>query len=132
MAHVLVDSSVWIAASRKDSPQAKSLGRLLRADEVEVYTTELIRVEVTQGARTTEEFERLWLGLNALQPLSFSENSYQKSAWNYFRLRKQGISIATIDCLIGTLAAEHKVSLWSLDKVFKRISPLLGFELFGS
>src|SRR3989344_2502720 len=38
------------------------------------------------------------------------------SSWNYFKCRKKGVTLTTLDCLIATVAKEYRISLWTLDK----------------
>lgn len=126
---MLVDSSVWISASRSGTPESNDLKTLLLNQNKEIYTTKLIQLEVSQGARTSEQFTVLWEGFENLKLLSIENQHWKQSATNFFKCRKKGITISTIDCLIATLAQQYNVTLWSLDKVFKQIAPILGVEV---
>jgi predicted nucleic acid-binding protein len=53
------------------------------------------------------------------------------AAWNYYRCRKKGITLSTLDCLIATVAKEYGVEFWSLGRSFERIAPIIGMERWG-
>jgi predicted nucleic acid-binding protein len=125
---VLVDSSVWIAASKKGSKVAPRLAKMIHSDEI-IYYSKIIQVEVSQGARTQGEFASVWdafLGFNELPVL---DSDWEAAAWNYYRCRGKGVTLSTVDCLIATLAARYRLPLWSEDKVFLKIAPIIGFDL---
>lgn len=126
---VLVDSSVWIAASNAKNKECLQLKRLIQSREL-IYIARPIQVEVCQGARTEEEFHRLWDGFLGFDFLDITTKHWGISSWNYFRLRRKGKTLSTLDCLIGTLSAEYGVPLWSLDKELKSAHSILGFDLY--
>ena len=126
---VLIDSSVWIAAASAKNKECLKLRRLIQADEL-IYICRPIQAEVCQGARTEEQFHQLWEGFLGFEFLPMTDRAWGLSAWNYFKCRKKGLTISTLDCLIATLAHEHRVPLWSLDQVFRKIQSQVGFELY--
>ncbi len=128
---VLIDSSVWIAGASPRNKECLALRRLIQSDEL-IYSTRLIQVEVCQGARTEEQFHRLWEGFLGFEFLEITDRIWGLSAWNFLKCRKKGITVSTVDCLIATLAHEYRVPLWSLDQVFLKIQRQIGFELKGS
>lgn len=126
---VLVDSSVWIAASNPRNRECIQLQRLIRDNEL-IYVARPIQVEVCQGARSEQEFHRLWDAFLGFEHIEISTKYWGTSAWNYYRLRKKGITISTLDCLIGTLSAELGVPLWTLDKALVKAHSTIGFDIF--
>ena len=126
---VLIDSSVWIAGASPRNRECLLLRRLLQGDEL-LYYLAPIQVEVCQGARSEAEFHRLWEGFLGLTRLEIEDRHWGLSAWNYLKARQKGITVATIDCLIGTVAKECRVPLWSLDRDFRRLQPIIGFEIY--
>ena len=124
---VLVDSSVWIDAAK---PKSKHKGRLSQmiASEIICYTNP-IQTEVCQGARTKNDFEKLWDAFLGFQLLPIRDHHWEQCAWNYFRCRKKGMTVSTIDCMIATIARNYRVPLWTLDKLFKKTQPIIGFDL---
>lgn len=127
---VLVDSSVWIAAANSRNRECSRLKQLILSNEL-LYITRPIQVEVCQGAKTEEEFHRLWDAMLGFDFLEITTKIWGTSAWNYFRLRKKGKTLATVDCLIGTLSSEYGVPLWTLDKPLRDAHAVIGFDLFG-
>ena len=125
---VLIDSSVWIAGSNPKNKECITLKRLMRQNEA-IYIAKPIQVEVSQGAKTTEQFLALWEAFLGFEFLEITDRIWGISAWNYFSCRKKGLTISTMDCLIGTLAHEYRLPLWSLDKSFEKMRPIIGFEL---
>lgn len=126
---VLVDSSVWIAGANSKNPECLRLKQLIGKNEL-IYVTRPIQVEVCQGARTEEEFHRLWDAFLGFEFLEITARHWGISAWNYFRCRKRGKTLSTIDCLIGSLSSEYGVPLWTLDKVLGSAREVIGFDLF--
>lgn len=94
-----------------------------------IHVIKPIQAEVCQGARTEAEFHRLWEAFLGFDFLDITDRLWGLTAWNYFRCRKKGIAPSTIDCLIATVAKEYGVELWSLDKIFQRLQPVIGFDL---
>ncbi len=125
---ILVDSSVWIAAANPRNKECLNLRRLILRNEL-LYVVKPIQVEVCQGARTEEEFHKLWDAFLGFEFLDVTDRLWGLSAFNYFKCRKKGITLSTVDCLIATLAKEHGVEHWSLDKCFKAMAPVIGLEL---
>ncbi len=125
----LVDSSVWIAASRADNKECLQLKRLIQGGEA-LYITRLIQVEVCQGAKTEELFHSLWESFLGFPVLEITDALCGHSAYHYFRCRKKGLTLTTLDCLIATMASHNKVPLWTLDKTLRKASSLIGFEPF--
>ncbi len=126
---VLVDSSVWIAAARPRNPECLELKRMIRGGEL-LHILRPIQTEVCQGARTEVEFHRLWDSLLGFEFLEITDRHWGLAAFNYFRCRKAGLTLGTLDCLIGTVAADYRVELWTLDRTLKRARSVLGFSSF--
>jgi len=127
---ILVDSSVWIASAHSKNKECKLLKDLIEKNKETIYIALPIQVEVCQGARTHGEFERLWDAFLGFDFLEIEDSLWAQSAWNYFQCKKRGIITSTIDCLIATLSHAYHTPLWTLDKHFKMMQPVIGFELF--
>lgn len=126
---MLVDSSVWIFAAKSGTSESKLLKSLLQDQTQEVHTCKIVQLEVSQGARTRDQFSVLWEGFQSLKMLQIQDVHWQMSALNFFKCKKKGLSISTVDCLLATLAQQYHVPLWSLDKVFMKMAPILGVEV---
>lgn len=125
---ILVDSSVWIAAAKPENPECEKLGEEIQ--DGNVIITKIIQVEVCQGSRTKTEFAKLWDSFLGFEFLVVNDEIWFKSSKNYFRCRKNGLTLSTIDCLIATLAQIHDLTLWTLDSVLQSSSNVLGFDLY--
>jgi predicted nucleic acid-binding protein len=126
---VLVDSSVWIDGAKPNGKAKARLSSLIRGNDIICYAKP-IQVEVCQGARSQREFEKVWDAFQGFQLLPLSDYHWELSAWNYFRCRKAGLTVSTMDCLIATVANSYRVRLWTLDKLFEKIKPIVGFDVY--
>jgi predicted nucleic acid-binding protein len=126
---VLVDSSVWIAAAKPGNSECVELRRLIRGGEL-IHLLRPIQAEVCQGARTETGFHQLWDSLLGFDFLEVTDRHWGLAAFNYFRCRKTGLTLGTLDCLIGTVAADYRVELWTLDRTLKRPQTVMGFSSF--
>jgi len=128
---ILVDSSVWIAADRPRTKEHRALVAIIRGTEHRVLVCAPIRVEVCQGAREQAQFDMLWEGFRGFDDLPLREEHWQQCAWNYFRCKRRGLTLATVDCMIATLASSYRVSLWTIDKTFRLMTDIIPFELYS-
>lgn len=131
MAAILVDSSVWIAASKHSNPECLQLKRLINKN-VPICLIKPIQVEVCQGARSDELFHQIWESFLGFDFLEITDRHWGISAWNYFRCRRKGLTLNTLDCLIGSIAQDYKIQLWTLDKTLLKAAPIIGFESYGA
>ena len=125
----LVDSSVWISASHAAKPECLLLKRLISRN-APICLIRAIQSEVCQGARSEELFHRLWDSFLGFNFLEVTDRHWGLSSWNYFRCRKKGLTLGTLDCLIGTIAQDYRISLWTLDKTLLKAGAIIGFESF--
>lgn len=120
---ILVDSSVWIAAWRgQDASLVEEFSKLIEQEQATINW--LIRTELLQGAKDKKhqaEIKRL-LEPVTLQP--FSEDLWDEAASFYLKVRERGITLTTIDSLIATQAILSEAPLWSLDRIFVKISDI--------
>lgn len=128
---ILIDSSVWIAASSPKNKECLQLKRLIRENE-SIFIAKPIQVEVCQGAKTEEQFEHLWDAFLGFNLLDIQDRHWGLTAWNYFKCRKKGITLSTLDCLIATLGKEYGIPVWSLDLAFSHMQPIIGFEIWSA
>lgn len=116
---IIVDTSVWIDFfNGKDSAEVSALDTALGSESVAVG--DLIAVEILQGFRNDKDFRT---AKNMLEDLTIYEmlgvNAAMKSAENYRKLRKKGITIRkTADVIIASFCIENDFPLLFSDKDF--------------
>lgn len=124
---ILVNSSVWIDYfTGNDSPETGILDTTLGVHPVAVG--DLILTEVLQGFRKDEDYavaKRLMGELTVYNMLG--KAMAVKSAENFRRLRKKGITIRkTADVIIASFCIEHGIPLLFSDKDFDPFVSHLG------
>ena len=126
---ILVDSSVWIDYfSGNNSTEADFLDRTLGNRAVAIG--DLILTEVLQGFRHEKDYKTaksLLLELTVFELLG--KKIAIKSADNFRKLRKQGITIRkTADVIIASYCIEHNLPLLFSDKDFQPFVEHLGLR----
>ncbi|NIA18871.1 MAG: PIN domain-containing protein [Xanthomonadaceae bacterium] len=126
---VLVDSSVWISYfNGKNTWQTEILDQMLL--QIPLFTGDLILTEVLQGFRKENEYKKAKevMSILACQQLGGYEIAI-KSAENYRKLRKKGITVRkTIDVIIGTFCINENIPLLHDDKDFEPMVKYLGLK----
>ena len=125
---ILVDSSVWIDfLSRSPGSGGRELRRLIEEEEP-VALTGIVVTEVLQGlTRDADKIERYLSRFELLEPKGFS--TYREAAAIVRLARSRGISLTTVDALLAAIAFGHRATMFSLDKDFARLGPLLPLRL---
>lgn len=115
---VLIDTSVWILALRRDSlAQARSeVDHLLMTSRA--ATTEIILLELLSGTRSPREFRELKEELESLARLELTPAVWERAYQLGYDLRRAGLTLPTVDVLIAAIALEHKCVLLHADRHF--------------
>src|SRR5436190_18147522 len=100
---VLVDSSIWIEAARRDGDLKAKVGLESLLGEYEAVLCAPVRLEVLGGARKLER-ERLEHGFSCLPYLQVLDKDWQAAVSHAWKLRDAGLSVPWNDVLIATLA----------------------------
>ena len=123
--NVLVDTSVWSLALRRDKlpdlPEVDALARLM-ADRETVFTTGLILQELFQGIRGPKNRDRVRAAFSKLTCVVPSVADHFAAAELWTHCRRRGTQVGTIDVLIAQLAIEHRLHLLTTDRDFARIA----------
>ncbi len=125
---VLVDSSVWINYfNGKHTWQTNILDQMLL--QIPVFTGDLILARVLQGLRNENDFN---IAKKIMSILTCKQmGGYDiaiKSAESYRKLRKKGITVRTIDIIIGTFCISENIFLLHDDKDFEPMVKYLGLK----
>ena len=115
---VLVDSSVWINYfNGKHTWQTDILDQMLL--QIPVFTGDLILARVLQGLRNENDFN---IAKKIMSILTCKQmGGYDiaiKSAESYRKLRKKGITVRTIDIIIGTFCISENLYRHVIKKYF--------------
>ena len=124
----LVDTSVWVDYIKgKDTPVVEFLDTLLGAP-MTVGISDLIYMEILQGAKSESGFNKLQRYFSTQQFYGFAnpQSSYEAAAFTYFSCRRQGITVrSSIDCLIAQCALENELVLLHHDKDYKNLEKVI-------
>lgn len=120
---LLVDTSVWSLALRRDaaagSPQVRALRDALEGAEM-VVTTGLVLQELLQGFAGPRARSDIIDRFATLPFLSPDREDHVEAAEVRNRCRRAGIQVGTIDALLAQLCIRHGLTLLTTDKDFVR------------
>jgi hypothetical protein len=128
---VLVDTSVWSLALRRnapaDGPELAELIELIR--EVRVQMIGPVRQELLCGVRSQAQFRKLREHLRAFPDLELTTRDYETAAEFCNLCRGKGIQGSNTDFLICAVAARHKIPIFTTDGDFTLYQPHLPIAL---
>ena len=122
---LLVDTSVWSLAFRRDAPaSASERGELVRSIEAgeELVTTGLILQELLQGFSGPRDRVQILDRFAALPLLVPDRRDHVDAAELRNKCRRGGIQIGTIDALLAQLCLRHGLTMLTADKDFRNIA----------
>jgi predicted nucleic acid-binding protein len=117
---VIVDTSVWSLALRRQKQKNESIENRLRDLIVDgrVVMIGAIRQEILSGIKYQEQFEKLKDCLQAFPNLSLDIEDYELAA-EYFNLcRRNGIQGSNTDFLICATTSRRNYEIFTTDKDF--------------
>lgn len=123
----LVDTSVWIDYIKGSAGgHVEFLDGVLQ-NPLAVGITEVIYMEILQGAKNLKEFERFQRYFSSRRFYALNDkDSYEQSASLYLRCRQKGITIrSSIDCVIAQCAIEHQLTLLHHDRDFRHMETVV-------
>ncbi len=123
---VLVDTSVWSMALRRDRPAPSRELEALRAavEAGNVCLLGVILQEVLQGFPSLERTRRLVEHLSPFPLLSMHRGDYVYAAEIRKRCRSKGLAISTIDAQIAAATINHRCALLTVDRDFVAVASL--------
>jgi len=123
--NVLVDTSVWSLALRRDAPpdikQTRILARCIERKDA-LLSTGIIIQELLQGFRGPRQQDRIIEHLGTLPLIVPELADHVNAASLQITCRRKGIQIGTIDALLAQLAISHDLDLLTADQDFDRIA----------
>jgi len=117
---VIVDTSVWSLALRRDSPEiagpVKELGHIIQDHRAQMIGP--IRQEILSGIRNESHFKKLRKHLQSFPDLPVLTEDYVTAAEFFNRCRSKGIQGSNTDFLICAMSVRNKCSIYTIDKDF--------------
>lgn len=126
---VLVDSSAWIEALRRNGDFRVKLAIEGLLDAYEAQWCTPIRLEVLGGARKDER-TRLGHWFSVIPYRSVREEDSERAIALAWRLRDGGLTVPWLDVLIAAVALHDQVRVYAVDTHFKEISKQTGLMLY--
>ena len=130
--NVLVDTSVWSSALRRDSLQDSREIRILRAaleGGESVFTAGLILQELLQGFSAPKSRDKIIKTFAALPFIIPERKDHTDAAALKILLRQKGVQAGTIDVLLAQLCLRHGLSILTLDRDFAHMARLVPLSL---
>ena len=125
---VLVDTSAWLFALRKEFvPKIKDRIDYLLKENL-LLTTGIIRLEILSGTKTEKEYNRLKNRLSALESIKTDESVWEKASEIGFHLRRKGVTVPYTDILIATCAIVEESVILHADNHFDLMSEHLDLK----
>lgn len=130
---VLVDTSVWSLALRRDMaqniPEVNKLRRLVEGAD-SIVTTGLVLQELLQGFHGAKAVVDIIERFQALPFLMPDRSDHIAAAEIRNTCRRSGVQIGTVDAMLIQLCIRHDVTLLSTDKDFQHASRCIAFDLW--
>ncbi len=126
---VLVDTSVWIEASRRDGDLSYKVGLENLLDEYEAAWCSPVKLEFMGGARKKDR-KKLAFWFDCIPYRATEEHHWELAKENAWRLRDQGLTLPWNDILIASIALEANLRVYAKDHHFERMAEMLDLRLY--
>ena len=131
--NVLVDTSVWSLALRRDAPpdvpEVHELRRFL--EEGTVYCTGLVLQELLQGFARPKAQRQIVEHFSALPLLVPDREDHINAADMRNRCRQKGVQAGTIDALLAQLCVRHDLTMLTTDKDFRNMATVVSLSVWS-
>ena len=121
---IIVDTSVWSLALRRDKHQSSApvqeLRHMIHNHRVQMIGP--IRQEILSGIRSESQFKKLRKHLESFPDLPVLTEDYVTAAKFFNRCRSKGIQGSNTDFLICAMAVRNKFSIYTIDRDFELFS----------
>ncbi len=126
---VLIDTSAWIESFKKTGN--KSLQHLIikTLDSSRVATTNIIILELLQGCRDKKEYAEMKMRLESLELLPANGEVWDMAYTAGYNLKKNGITVPTVDLIIASIAKAYDYTLIHHDKHFRLVTKHLDISI---
>ena len=117
---VLVDTSVWSLALRRelpsDSHEVSELTELIKETRVQMIGP--VRQELLSGIKSQAQFQKLRNHLRSFPDLELTARDYEYAAEFFNLCRSKGVQGSNTDFLICAIAAHQKAPIFTTDRDF--------------
>ena len=131
---VIVDTSVWSMALRRDKPDSfapvQELKQIIHDHRVQMIGP--IRQEILSGIRSESQFNKLRKHLESFPDHPILSEDYVTAAKFFNRCRSKGIQGSNTDFLICAVAVRNRFSIFTTDKDFEQFSQQIQIVLHQS
>lgn len=131
--NLLVDTSVWSLALRRDAPptgrEVNSLRRALEGEAL-VLTTGVILQELLQGIRGPKGREAIVARFVTLPFLVPDRQDHIDAATLHGACRRRGLQVGTIDVLLAQLCLRHELTILTTDRDFESIAAVVPLRVW--
>ena len=126
---VLVDSSVWIEAGRRDGKlEVKvALESLLKANAAGWCS--VVKLEVV-GRAAKEQRKQLEFFFSTIPYLTINESIWNEAKRLSWELRDHGLSVPVNDILITALAIKRDIRVYAIDNHFLQMAKIAPLRLY--
>ena len=119
--NVLVDTSVWSLALRRDVPpdikETRILARCLERQDI-LFSTGIVVQELLQGFRGPKQRDRIIEHFSGLPLIVPDLTDHINAAALQITCRSKGLQIGAIDALLAQLAIGHDLEFLTTDRDF--------------
>lgn len=132
---LLVDTSVWSLAYRRDQPPAIPEVRALHAALAggdRVVATGVILLELLRGFVPERAQQMIRQDFNSLDIVEPRWSDYEGAADLSIECRRGGVQLGSIDALIAQLAIAHDLALLTTDPDFVHASRHIPLRVWGA
>ena len=131
--NVLVDTSVWSLALRRDAPpdlpEVRELRRLLGAGIA--CCTGLVLQELLQGFSKPKAGKQIISYFSALPLLVPDREDHVHAAGIRNQCRRKGIQAGTIDALLAQLCMRYELTMLTTDRDFHHIAAVVPLSVWA-
>lgn len=128
---VIVDTSVWSLALRRNAPEDNQyiheLKELVKESRVQLIGP--VRQELLNGVKSEKQFNSLKDHLRAFQDLELATEDYELASEYFNKSRQHGIQGSNTDFLICAVSTRHKMPILTTDKDFKNFQSVFPVTL---
>ena len=134
---VLIDTSVWSQALRRQSAEASSTAQERVVDVLKelIHDSRIamlgpVRQELLSGVKTPKQFETLQQILSVFSDEPLRSQDYEQAAKNFNQCRQGGVQGSNTDFLICAVSMARGWPIYSLDKDFEHYKKYLPLMLY--